>query len=1228
MSIYSFNPVKILKFSDQTKLQVPAWIKSIQNTILDLEFFELVKNVSASLSREEEERIVKSEIQKLKISFSQIDKPDLRSTNFLEVASALTALARLVDRETIPAFIPRVTELLKTSNRPIVRKKCVVALHRFYLVDASLLDNAMQDNLRMAMSDKDPSVMAAAIAMFLDISKSTTAAPSIVNLIPSFNSILKQVAEGRLPRHYLYHGVPNPWLQVYLLKILENLYITTASSSPDKKKQISDLISPTVNFTLEQSLKFKNNAGYSIVYESIRVLTVVAHQDAALLESAIKNISVLLSHRYNNLRYLGINALSSIVQISPRSVTGHQLEVIECLESRDETLKRKSLDLLYRMTNNKNVVPICAKLIDHLMTDDQLLKRELVSRISDLAERYSPNDYWYIETMLRMLSVEGDLMSEESGFNLIRLVAGGTGLDDNEQEDIKIKLHAASLCWTILNDIIIQQQGDIQQQQQQQHTTTTHININVNDLLMKVVCWILSEYSYLFVDASAKEQIKVSLNSVINALVDQMDRDYSGDVKSCILTGLAKLSSQVGKVLPQVLMVANRYSNARSLATQKKSLELIELSKLPHSILDEVLPTDGYCEDLDMAQLESVIVRHAKAAISKGWSKSYIPKQSRPSTFMNPNQLVDLPVIGNQLSSSSTTTSSTHQQPPKKELNFEYPSPPTHFMMQQQKQYPTATIFSQDNNSSSGQQAIVPVPKKDIEIVQVDSSSSSSIAIDPVVPKPNKVVWTKKGFIGYQSPPLPSTTPQQQDQQNQALSTNSVVSPQPTSPTNKQPAVEPVAAQPSLETLKKEKLAKELFGGVVGNEDGNSGESRVNRMHGKKTTTTTATTTRSSNLFTGDDNEMLVNLSLGETNVQSSSTQSPSPSPSKSTSTTSTTQLLDLESPTNIVKVPTIQAELMELVPPASSILDTDDSDNNTTSTTTLTTITSPSLKSQLSTQINPGTSFNIQNLNLSSILRKYINNTNLENIVNQQIYSDNNIVISTIKQFNNSQLHLLLLISNNQSTKSLKNINQKITGNDHLKLDYDGDSIVKIHSNTLSVDDLYPKLTVVEIIKIDLKKVGFGISINLNIDFNLDGQSSKTIPTLSIPIEISDFLRPLDIGLNQFEQTWSSYSQEREIIVDSSLQQKSSQLLTCFIKGLHLHTIQPLDSDNHTEFFGATQLKVNSNIAAGGITLFKLGYNGGRLTISLKTNDKNFSDVISRHCYKIHNSSIIALKK
>lgn len=86
----------------------------------------------------------------------------------------------------------------------------------------------------------------------------------------------------------------------------------------------------------------------------------------------------------------------------------------------------QTLDLLYKMTNPVNVETITQKLVDHLAaTSDFHLRAELVSRITQLAERFSPNNEWFIETMIRVFQLGGELVRPEIAHNLMQLIAEG-----------------------------------------------------------------------------------------------------------------------------------------------------------------------------------------------------------------------------------------------------------------------------------------------------------------------------------------------------------------------------------------------------------------------------------------------------------------------------------------------------------------------------------------------------------------------------------------------------------------------------------------------------------------------------------------------------------------------------------------------------------------------------------------------------------------------------------
>jgi AP-4 complex subunit epsilon-1 len=110
----------------------------------------------------------------------------------------------------------------------IVRKRAVSAIHRFYQMDRTIINDHI-GKIRLALCDKDPCVMGASLPLFYSMVQDDVA--QFKDLVPSFVSILKQITEHRLPREFDYHRIPAPWIQMNLLRILALLGRGDQSSS-------------------------------------------------------------------------------------------------------------------------------------------------------------------------------------------------------------------------------------------------------------------------------------------------------------------------------------------------------------------------------------------------------------------------------------------------------------------------------------------------------------------------------------------------------------------------------------------------------------------------------------------------------------------------------------------------------------------------------------------------------------------------------------------------------------------------------------------------------------------------------------------------------------------------------------------------------------------------------------------------------------------------------------
>ena len=71
----------------------------------------------------------------------------------------------------------------------------------------------------------------------------------------------------------------------------------------------------------------------------------------------------------------------------------YQTLVVDCLEDTDDTLKVKTLDLLFKMTNKQNVEAIVDRLLNYLKEApiEAGNRKDLVNKISVLGEKFAPN---------------------------------------------------------------------------------------------------------------------------------------------------------------------------------------------------------------------------------------------------------------------------------------------------------------------------------------------------------------------------------------------------------------------------------------------------------------------------------------------------------------------------------------------------------------------------------------------------------------------------------------------------------------------------------------------------------------------------------------------------------------------------------------------------------------------------------------------------------------------
>ncbi|SBT87695.1 AP-4 complex subunit epsilon, putative [Plasmodium malariae] len=347
---------------------------------------------------------------------------DLKSDNHLEIWAALNCVCKLLNSEMIPAIFPIIKNLLNHKNE-LIRKKVCMLLHKIYLIDPLLIKD-IDVYLKKLLCDVDPSVMGASLNLIACIAKNHMM--YCIKLVPYLVSILKQICENKLPKEYDYHRIPAPWIQIKILSIFRILGFSN--------KKLSEQMYEVLQKTMQRA-DFGINVGYAIIYECVKTIAII-YPSHNLLELASLSISRFISSDNHNLKYVGVTGLALIVKINPMYASKHQLAVVDCLEDKDETLKMKTLDLLYQMTNPLNVKVIVDKLLFHIENSlDIHFKHDLACKTIQLIERYTPDDIWFLNKINSLFLSVGELLDESYSYSLIKLLKDSSICAESDSDD-------------------------------------------------------------------------------------------------------------------------------------------------------------------------------------------------------------------------------------------------------------------------------------------------------------------------------------------------------------------------------------------------------------------------------------------------------------------------------------------------------------------------------------------------------------------------------------------------------------------------------------------------------------------------------------------------------------------------------------------------------------------------------------------------------------------------
>ncbi|XP_053771747.1 AP-2 complex subunit alpha-1 isoform X2 [Desmodus rotundus] len=358
-------------------------------------------------------------------------KNDLASRNPTFMCLALHCIANVGSREMGEAFaadIPRI--LVAGDSMDSVKQSAALCLLRLYKASPDLVPmGEWTARVVHLLNDQHMGVVTAAVSLITCLcKKNPDDFKTCISLAVSRLSRIVSSASTDL-QDYTYYFVPAPWLSVKLLRLLQ-CYPPPEDAAV--KGRLVECLETVLNKAQEPPKSKKvqhSNAKNAILFETI---SLIIHYDSEpnLLVRACNQLGQFLQHRETNLRYLALESMCTLAssEFSHEAVKTHIDTVTNALKTeRDVSVRQRAADLLYAMCDRSNAKQIVSEMLRYLETADYAIREEIVLKVAILAEKYAVDYSWYVDTILNLIRIAGDYVSEEVWYRVLQIV---TNRDD------------------------------------------------------------------------------------------------------------------------------------------------------------------------------------------------------------------------------------------------------------------------------------------------------------------------------------------------------------------------------------------------------------------------------------------------------------------------------------------------------------------------------------------------------------------------------------------------------------------------------------------------------------------------------------------------------------------------------------------------------------------------------------------------------------------------------
>nr|KAF6479043.1 adaptor related protein complex 3 subunit delta 1 [Molossus molossus] len=321
------------------------------------------------------------------LTTNQIRK-DLSSPSQYDTGVALTGLSCFVTSDLARDLANDIMTLM-SHTKPYIRKKAVLIMYKVFLKYPESLRPAFP-RLKEKLEDPDPGVQSAAVNVICELARRNP--KNYLSLAPLFFKLMTSST--------------NNWVLIKIIKLFGAL-------TPLEPRLGKKLIEPLTNL-------IHSTSAMSLLYECVNTVIAVLislssgmPNHSASIQLCVQKLRILIEDSDQNLKYLGLLAMSKILRTHPKSVQAHKDLVLQCLDDKDESIRLRALDLLYGMAptqvSKKNLMEIVKKLMTHVdKAEGTTYRDELLTKIIDICSQSNYQHITNFEWCVPMCSL-GDM---------------------------------------------------------------------------------------------------------------------------------------------------------------------------------------------------------------------------------------------------------------------------------------------------------------------------------------------------------------------------------------------------------------------------------------------------------------------------------------------------------------------------------------------------------------------------------------------------------------------------------------------------------------------------------------------------------------------------------------------------------------------------------------------------------------------------------------------------